>query len=148
MFTPSTVQLWLSEQATPLMIIVGVLVAGFLLLKFSAARRKAALLRERAGHTEDSFVEHLTTFGFDPIIARSTYRYLQEKQNVHFPIFLTDHLDEDLGLGIGDLEQTKVALAIESGREFRPGLRHDPIVTVEDLIRFIQASPRKKQMVA
>ncbi|SFS00031.1 hypothetical protein SAMN05421771_0442 [Granulicella pectinivorans] len=148
MFTPSTVQLWLSEQATPLMIIVGVLVAGFLLLKFSAARRKAALLRERAGHTEDSFVEHLTTFGFDPIIARSTYRYLQEKQNVHFPIFLTDHLDEDLGLGLGDLEQTKVALAFESGREFRPGVRHEPLITVEDLIRLIQASPRKREMVA
>jgi len=148
MFTPSTVQIWLSEQAKPLFLIVAVLIAGLLFLKFSAARRKAALLRERAGHTEDTFVQHLSTFGFDPSIARSTYRYLQTHQNVHFPIFLTDHLDEDLGLGLEDLEETKIALAIESRREFRPGLRHEPIVTVEDLIRFIQASPRKREKVA
>jgi hypothetical protein len=148
MFTPSTVQIWLSQQAMPLLLIVGTLVAGFLFLKFSAARRRTALLRERAGHTEDTFVQHLSTFGFDPSIARSTYRYLQTQQNVHFPIFLTDHLDEDLGLGLEDLEQTKIALAVESRREFRPGLRHEPVVTVEDLIRFIQASPRKREKVA
>lgn len=148
MFTPNTVQIWLSEQAVPLALIVGVLIAGFLLLKISAARRKHTLLRERAGHTEDTFVEHLTTFGFDPKIARSTYRYLQNEQNVHFPIFLTDHLDEDLGLGLAELDESKVALARENQRELRPGLRHEPIVTVEDLIRFIQASPRRKEMVA
>jgi hypothetical protein len=148
MFTPYNLRIWLSEQAVPLAFIVGILVAGFLLLKISAARRKSALLRARAGHTEDTFVEHLSTFGFDPILARSTYRYLQNHQNVHFPIFLTDHLDEDLGLGLGELEESKIALARESGREFRPGLRHEPIVTVEDLIRFIQASPRRKEKVA
>lgn len=148
MFTPYTVQIWLSEQAVPLAFIVGVLVAGFLLLKISAARRKSALLRERAGHTEDTFVEHLIAFGFDPAIARSTYRYLQNEQNVHFPIFLTDHLDEDLGLGLAELEESKLALARQSMRELRPGLRHEPIITVEDLIRFIQASPRRKEKVA
>jgi len=148
MFTPYTVQIWLSEQAGPLAIIIGVLVAGLLLLKISASRRKRALLRERAGHTEDTFVEHLSSFGFDPVIARATYRYLQNEQNVHFPIFLTDHLDEDLGLGMKELEESKFALARESNRELRPGLRHEPIVTVEDLIRFIQASPRRKEKVA
>ena len=148
MFTPNTVQIWLSEQAVPLALIIGVLVAGFLLLKVSASRRKHSLLRERAGHTEDTFVEHLNTFGFDPPIARSTYRYLQNEQNVHFPIFLTDHLDEDLGLGLAELEESKFALAQHSQREFRPGLRHEPIVTVEDLIRLIQSSPRRKEKVA
>jgi hypothetical protein len=148
MFTPYNVQIWLSEQAVPLALIVGVLVSGFLLLKISASRRKHSLLRERAGHTEDTFVEHLSTFGFDPSIARSTYRYLQNEQNVHFPIFLTDHLDEDLGLGLAELEESKLALAQQNMRELRPGLRHEPIVTVEDLIRFIQASPRRKEKVA
>lgn len=148
MFKPYTLQIWLSEQAVPLAIILGILVAGFLLLKISASRRKHALLRERAGHTEDTFVEHLSNFGFDPTIARATYQYLQQEQNVHFPIFLTDHLDEDLGLGLGELEESKIALARESGRELRPGLRHEQIITVEDLIRFIQASPRRREMVA
>ncbi len=108
MFTPNTVQLWLVDQALPLTILVVALVGGFFLLKFSAVRRRSVLVRQRAGHTEDTFVEHLVTFGFDPALARSTYRYLQHEQNVHFPILSTDYLDEDLGLDLEDLDETKV----------------------------------------
>jgi len=148
MFTPSTVQIWLSEQAVPFAVIVGILITGFLLLKLSVARRRQVLLRKRAGHSEDTFVDHLSTFGFDPLIARATYRHLQHEQNLPFPIFVTDLLDEDLGLGIEELEESKRVLVHQSNRILLPGIRHEPILTVEDLIRFIQASPRKRRMVA
>jgi hypothetical protein len=148
MFTPSTVQLWLYDQAWPICIIAVLLVGGFMLLKFSAIRRRAAMQRERAGNTEDTFVEHLCSFGFDPSIARSTYQYLQNEQNVHFPILINDRLDEDLGLDLADIDQTTAALVVINKREFRPGVRHEPIETVEDLIRLLQASPRSKDVAA
>jgi len=34
------------------------------------------------------------------------------------------------------------------GREFNPGLLHTPLVSVEDLVRLLQASPRRAQTVA
>jgi hypothetical protein len=148
MLTPSTVQIWLTEQAVPLALILGMLIIGFLVLKLSVAHHRRILLRRRAGHTEDSFVNHLSNFGFDPAIARDTYRYLQHEQNVPFPIFVTDLLDEDLGLGLKELEQSKQVLVSQSNRVLLPGIRHEPILTVEDLIRFVQASPRKRRMVA
>ncbi|RXH58844.1 hypothetical protein [Granulicella sibirica] len=148
MATPDTFQLWISAQTIPLAILATLLAAGFLLLYLSALRRRRALIRERAGHTEEGFVRHLATFGFDPAIARSTYRYLQDVQNVHFPILLHDALDEDLGLGTEDVDESRKDLLAANQRELRPGLRHEPLITVEDLIRFIQASPRRRDEAA
>jgi hypothetical protein len=96
----------------------------------------------RSGTNEDTFVDSLIVYGFDPEISRTVYRYLQERQNVHFPIEATDLLDEDLGLDVADLEQTQREVFELTRRLYQPGLRHTPLVTVEDLVRFIQASPR------
>jgi hypothetical protein len=39
-------------------------------------------------------------------------------------------------------------LLAETGRIYLPGLLDSPLVTVEDLVRTIQASPRREKMVA
>lgn len=143
MFTPDTLTLWLQEQAWPLVIIAGCVVLAFVVLKISAQRRHEALARERQGVTEETFAAHLEKFGFDPTIAAATYRYLQEVQLVQFPILPKDHLDEDLGLDSDDIKQTVREMIPALGREFNPGLLHKPLITVEDLIRLLQASPRK-----
>ncbi len=102
----------------------------------------------RSGLTEDTFVNSLIGYGFDPIIARTTYRYLQDKQNVAFPIQASDLLDEDLGLDIEDLEQSVHDILALTARLYQPGIRYTPLVTVEDLVRFVQASPRLSELAA
>jgi len=76
------------------------------------------------------------------------YRYLQEQQNVAFPIEPLDDLDHDLGLDSEDLEQTIRELLRQTGRENMPGLLSSPLVTVEDLVRYLQASPRQRFLAA
>ena len=148
MVTPDTLTLWLKEQAWPLGIIVAFVLFAFIALKVSADRRHKALANEREGVNEETFTAHLQRYGFDPVITSATYRYLQEVQLVNFPILPGDHLDEDLGLDTEDVEQTVTELANALRRERAPGLRHTPVVTVEDLVRLIQASPRKSRSAA
>ena len=143
MATPDTLTIWLREQAWPIGIILGAVLLAFLVLKISASRRRDTLAREREGVTESTFAAHLERYGFDPIIASATYRYLQEVQRVNFPILPCDQLDEDLGLDSEDINQTVREMTNALGRQFNPGLLHKPLVTVEDLVRMLQASPRR-----
>jgi hypothetical protein len=143
MDTPDTLTIWLRQQAVPIGIIVGLLLLAFLMLKISARSRHKALAREREGVTENTFAEHLQRYGFDPVIAAATYRYLQQVQLVQFPILPGDQLDEDLGLDSEDINQTVREMTHALGRQYNPGLLHKPLVTVEDLVRMLQAQPRR-----
>ena len=96
--------------------------------------------------SETTFTKHLQVYGFDPAITGAAYRYLQEVQLVQFPILAGDDLVEDLGLDNDDVEQTVTELTEALKRELTPGLRHTPLVTVEDLVRLLQASPRRSTM--
>ena len=145
MFTPDTFSMFLKQQAWPVGIVVFLLISAWLLLKVSATSRRARLTRERSHVTEDTFVEHLAQYGFDGIITRATYRYLQDVQNVQFPILWSDALDEDLGLDNEDVDQTVRDLLIALRRTETSGLSHAPIITVENLVRHLQASPRMRQ---
>ena len=142
MGTPESLSIWFRGQAWP--ILIGLLCVGlvYVLLKVSADRRLHKLSKQREGVNETTFSEHLVRYGFDPLITRSTYRYLQEVQLVQFPIVPGDALDEDLGLDSEDVDQTVRELSIALHREYTPGLRYAPLVTVEDLVRLLQASPR------
>ncbi len=144
MTTPFTVQQWLSDQAVPIFMIGFALMMGFAVLYLSAQARRSSLVRDRSGRTEESFVFDLTGWGFDPEIARATYQYLQEYQGIGFPIEPMDDLDHDLGLDGEGVEQTVRDLLAETGRVGLPGLLHSPLVTVVDLVRYIQASPRRQ----
>ena len=68
---------------------------------------------------------------------------MQEVQRVPFPILPGDALDEDLGLDSEDIQQTVLQLTDRLHREPNLGLRSTPMLTVEDLVRLLQASPRK-----
>jgi hypothetical protein len=139
----STLGQWLGQQVVPLVYIGFAVLMGFALLYFSAQSRRAALVRDRSGKTEETFAEYLAAYGFDPEIARTTYRYLQQVQQVAFPIVPKDDLDRDLGLNDNDVKRTVRDLLDETSREYLPGLLDSPLVTVVDLVRYIQASPRR-----
>jgi hypothetical protein len=145
---PSTISIWLSEQAAPLALIVALLAFVMIILYVSAKSRQARLKEARSHLNEDTFVDSLTAYGFDPVIARTTYRYLQDKQNVNFPIEASDLLDEDLGLDLVDVDETVIDILALTQRLHQPGLAHGPIITVEDLVRFVQASPRLSEIAA
>ncbi len=148
MQTPSNISIWLGEQALPLALIVLLLAFVMIVLYLSARNRRAKMNEERSGVNEDTFVSFLGTYGFDANIARTTYRYLQEKQNVSFPIKAGDLLDEDLGLDSEDIKESVLDLLTINQRLHQPGLYQSPLVTVEDLVRFIQASPRLSELAA
>ena len=148
MSTPLSVQHWLVDLSLPLLFIgLGILI-GFTALYISAQRRRSSLVRHRSGRTVETIAEYLAEYGFDPELARATYRYLQKRQKVAFPIEPFDDLDCDLVLDGEDLSETIRALLAETGRIYLPGLLDSPLVTVEDLVRTIQASPRWEKMVA
>ncbi|HEX4154279.1 MAG TPA: hypothetical protein VHY48_01580 [Acidobacteriaceae bacterium] len=142
MVLPFHIPAWIRQQAWPLGLLAAVLLIIAFLLRISAWFRQHSLRRKRAGVTQDSFTAYLQQYGFDPVIASSTYRYLQEVQLVPFPILPSDALDEDLGLDSNDIDQAVRDLTIALRREYSPGLTPNPVVTVEDLIRLLQASPR------
>jgi hypothetical protein len=148
MFTSLAVQQWLADLAFPLLLIGAGVLIGFTVLYISAQRRQSSLVRHRSGRTEETFAENLAEYGFDPELARATYRHLQKRQKAAFPIDPFDELDCDLGLDSEDLSETIRALLAETGRIYLPGLLDSPLVTVEDLVRTIQASPRWEKMVA
>lgn len=141
-----TVEQWLGEQMVPLFFIGFAILMGIAMVYLSAQSRRAALVRDRSGLTADTFAESLAAYGFDPEIARATYQYLQQVQRVAFPIDPRDDLDRDLGLDGDEVQRTLRDLLEESGREYLPGLLDSPLVTVVDLVRYIQASPRREVM--
>jgi hypothetical protein len=134
---------WLGEQVVPLFFIGFALLMGIALVYFSAQSRRAALTRDRSGRSVETFAEYLAAYGFDPEIARATYQYLQDAQHVAFPILPVDDLDRDLGLNGKELDKTVRDLLDAMGREYLPGLLDSPLVRVVDLVRYIQASPRR-----
>ncbi len=116
--------------------------ACIVLLRLSAWAREHNLRRKRAGITQETFTAQLQQYGFDPVITSATFRYIREVQLVPFPVLPGDDLEKDLGLAPEDVDQTIRDLAIALRREFSPGQQPIPPVTVEDLIRQLQAYPR------
>lgn len=147
MSTTVAIQQWLGEQIVPVFLIGFAILMGLGMIYLSALNRRSALARRRAGRTEENFAEYLARYGFDETIARSTYRYLQEKQRVSFPIEPMDDLDRDLGLDGEDVKTTLRDLLEQNGREYLPGIVDSPLVRVVDLVRYIQASPRRLAVV-
>ena len=148
MQVPSTLSIWLSEQVLPFAIIMIVLSLALSVLFFSSRRRSRNLNQARLGMNEDTLVESLILDGFDPTICRTVYRYLQDEQNVYFPIKASDLLDEDLGLDLDAMDETIQDVLRLTHRVYLPGLRHAPIITVEDMVRFVQACPRMRERAA
>ncbi|HEY4382763.1 MAG TPA: hypothetical protein VGN01_20635 [Acidobacteriaceae bacterium] len=142
MSTLISVQQWLGEQIVPVFFIGFAILMGIAMVYLSAQSRRAALMRDRSGRTEDTFTEFLSAYGFDPEISRMTYRYLQRVQRVAFPILPADDLDRDLGLDGDAVNQSLRDLLDETGRQYLPGLLTTPLVQVVDLVRMVQASPR------
>jgi hypothetical protein len=141
-----TVQQWLGEQIVPVFFIGFAILMGIAMVYLSAQSRRSSLVRDRSGITADTFAESLAAYGFDPEIARSAYVYLRQVQQVAFPVEPRDDLDRDLGLDGDDVKRTVRDLLDETGREYLPGLLDQPLVTVVDLVRYIQASPRREVM--
>ena len=133
---------WLGHRAWPLWLLLAVFVICVLLLRLSAWSRERRLRRKRAGVTQETFTVQLQQYGFDPVITGSTFRYLREVQLVPFPVLPGDDLEKDLSLTPEDIDQTVRDLSLALRREYSPGLQPAPLVTVEDLIRALQASPR------
>lgn len=138
----SSISAWLGYHAWPLWLLLAAVVVCIFLLRMSAWARDSHIRRKRRGITQATFTAQLEQYGFDPVITSATFRYLREVQLVPFPVLPGDDLDKDLGLSSEEVEQTVRDLFIGLRREYSPGLQPVPLVTVEDLIRLLQASPR------
>jgi hypothetical protein len=142
---PSTLRQWLADQAIPLAALIFALMMGLCLLYLSVASRRAAVARRRVGRSEDTFVDELATYGYDPEIARLTYITLRDRHQVPFPILPTDDLERDLGVQPEELDQLLQLLLDATGRRRSPGMLSAPIATVAHVVRHVQSSPLKPQ---
>lgn len=133
---------WLGHHAWPLWLLLAVIVGCILLLRISAWVHERSIRHKRRGITQETFTAQLEQYGFDPVITSATFRYLREVQLVPFPVLPGDDLDKDLGLSPEEIDQSVRDLSIALRREYSPGLQPVPLVTVEDLIRVLQAFPR------
>lgn len=138
----NSITAWLGHHAWPLWLLLAAVVLCVILLKASAWIREHRLRRKRAGITQETFTAQLQQYGFDPVITSSTFRYMREVQLVPFPVLPGDDLENDLGLTPEEVDQSVRDLSIALRREYSPGLQPTPLVTVEDLIRLLQAEPR------
>lgn len=138
----SSIPAWLGYHSWPLWLLLAAIVGCIILLRISAWARESRIRRKRRGITQETFTAQLEQYGFDPVITSATFRYLREVQLVPFPILPGDDMAEDLGLSPEEIEQSVRDLSIGLRREYSPGLQPVPLVTVEDLIRLLQASPR------
>lgn len=138
---PSTLHQWLAEQAVPLAAVVFALLMGVFLLYVSSASRRSAMARSRAGRSEDTFVEELAAYGYDPEIARIAYQTLRDRHRIPFPIEPGDDLERDLGLDPEDIDRLTSFLLQAANRQHAPGILFAPITTVAHLVRHIQTSP-------
>jgi hypothetical protein len=143
MLSRFAVQQWLGQQIVPLLFVGFAMLMGVAMVYFSAQSRRASLARRRSGRTVDTFADSLAAHGYDPEIARLTYIYLEQNRHVAFPIDPLDDLERDLGLNSDEVDQSVRDLLNETGREYLPGLLKSPLVTVVDLVRAIQTSPRR-----
>lgn len=139
----SGIEQWFVQQIVPVFLVGFALLAGLALVYFSAQSRKAARRRDRAGQDEETFAAQFASHGFDPEIARTAYRYLEERTRLGFPILPGDDLDRELGLDADDVRDVLRELAAQAGRDYLPGLVTEPIATVAQLVRAVQAQPRK-----
>jgi hypothetical protein len=133
---------WLGHRAWSLWLLLTLIVVCVALLRLSAWLREHKLRQARAGVTQETFTAQLEQYGFDPVVTGSTFRYLREVQLVPFPVLPGDDLEKDLGLTPEDVDQSVRDLTLALRREYSPGLQPTPLVTVEDLIRLLQAQPR------
>lgn len=141
MFTPSTLQQWVADQAVPLCFLTFALLMGLFMVYLSAVSRRSAIARHRVGRTELSFVEELAAYGYDPEISQLTYRVLRDRLGISFPLEPTDDLDLHLGLDEAEQDEVLQQLLAAAGRDYAPGILSAPITTVAHLVRHIQTSP-------
>lgn len=138
----SSITAWLGHHAWPIWLLLAAVVLCVVLLRLSAWTRERRMRQKRTGVTQETFTAQLEQYGFDPVITSATFRYLQEVQLVPFPVLPGDDLENDLGLAPEDIDETVRDLSMALRREYMPGLQPTPLVTVEDLIRLLQALPR------
>lgn len=148
MQTPSSTWMWITEQPGSLVLTGALLLFIIALLSLSARRRRAVIGEARSGKNQSTFMDSLTANGFDAKIARTTYHYLQEKQQAGLPLAADVLLDKDLGLDSVDIDGCIRDLMQLNGRLFGPETAPPALLTVEDLVRHIQTSPHLSKMAA
>ncbi len=103
--------------------------------------------RERAAYTEGGFIAHFAESNIDAAVASAVYRSLENTLLVkHIPVFPSDDLWEVHHIDNEDLNDLLEDLARELGRGFRRTDRRwqgqRPLMTVADVVRFVDALPR------
>ncbi|ADV84045.1 hypothetical protein [Terriglobus saanensis] len=148
MQSPDTLRAWLADQALPFGLLLAFLAAGLIVVFVSGLMRKSRLASRRAGRDEASFVNEMLPLGYDLRICRTAYAYLQKDQQISFPILPEDRLSQDLGLEDTDVTDLVNHLLAVNSRERKPGMLNTPLITVQDVLRQVQASPMRRLLVA
>jgi len=109
---------------------------------FCAAKdRNKRILMSRAGYTVENFLAEMEAAGHDVQVARTVYQFIQGTYRVGFPIQPGDDLYLMLGITDASVWRAMPALLQATGREPRIGRLLKPIVTVQELVHFVEVAP-------
>jgi hypothetical protein len=108
---------------------------------FCARGNKKMLTETRAGHDMECFVREMTAAGHDESVSRAVYCYIEEMHGIDFPILPGDDLCTTLGITDDDVYRAVPALLTDAGRAPQLGRLKQPIITVADLVDFVERAP-------
>jgi hypothetical protein len=104
-------------------------------------------LRNRRGDKKEDFIDYFVSQGISESLALSVYHYLQNWVNFKdFPVRPQDNIDDIYGIAEESLDDLIIEIAESNNLEIPSNTDYwgKPVVTVEDLIRFIASFPIKR----
>ncbi|MCW5958619.1 MAG: hypothetical protein KIS76_00545 [Pyrinomonadaceae bacterium] len=125
------------------LIFLGVFVLGTILLWI----KDYIIRRNRKEDKKEDFIKHFVKQGISELLALDVYQYLQNWMSFNdFPVRPLDNLVVIYGIADEDLDDSIIEIAEANSYEIPKNTDYweKQIVTVEDLIRFIDSFPRKK----
>lgn len=111
------------------------------------AQRFTRMALQRPGESLCQFARALDCRTVDTWVVRAVYEELQRylPGAVPLPLRITDHLQHDLRLDAEDLDEVILDMAQRAGRDLTntsSNPLYDKVITVGDLVHFLNAQPR------
>jgi hypothetical protein len=132
---------WILNDGWTFSVLMVFMVASWVAVFFCARGNKKMLTKTRAGHDMDCFAQEMAAAGHNEDVARAVYRYIQEAHDIDFPILPGDDLSTTLGITDDDVYRAIPALLTGAGRAPQIGRLKQQIITVADLVDFVERAP-------
>jgi hypothetical protein len=124
-----------------------ILIGGFGIIMIFIWLRDYTIIQIRAEDKKEDFINYFIKKGISEALVHSVYKYLQNWMSFYeFPVRPQDKIAVIYGICEEDLDDLIIEIAKINNYDVPKDTNYwgRPIITVEDLIRFIDSFPKKK----